>query len=85
MVIGVPREIMHGENRVSVIPETVSKLKNDGFRVLIEKGAGVNSLYRDEEYADAGAEIIEDAEELAQEIGYHPESQGPNLTLQKQA
>ena len=64
MVIGVPREIMHGENRVSVIPETVSKLKNDGFRVLIEKGAGVNSLYRDEEYADAGAEIIEDAEEL---------------------
>ena len=58
MVIGVPREIMHGENRVSVIPETASKLKNDGFKVLIEKGAGVNSLYRDEEYAAAGAEIV---------------------------
>ncbi|NLN81868.1 MAG: NAD(P) transhydrogenase subunit alpha [Clostridiales bacterium] len=64
MVIGVPKEIMQDEARVSAIPETVSKFKNDGFEVLIERGAGEGSLYKDEMYAAAGAEIIDDVEEL---------------------
>ena len=34
MIIGIPKEIMHGEGRVSAIPETVAKLKADGFEVL---------------------------------------------------
>ena len=37
MVIGIPKEIMHGEGRVAAIPETVAKLKADGFEVLVEK------------------------------------------------
>ena len=64
MVIGIPREIMHDEGRVSAIPETVKKLVADGNTVLVEKGAGVGSFFPDADYAAAGAELIDDVAEL---------------------
>ena len=64
MIIGVPKEIMPGENRVSAIPETVKKIIDSGSVVLFERGAGVGSHYNDDEYADAGAEIVTDPEEI---------------------
>ena len=64
MIIGIPKEIMHGERRVSAIPETVLKLKNDGHTVLVEKGAGEGSFFHDDQYAAAGARIVEDVAEL---------------------
>ena len=64
MVVGIPREIMHGEGRVSAIPETVAKLKADGYDVLVEKNAGAEAFFSNEEYAAAGATIIDDAAEL---------------------
>lgn len=64
MVIGIPKEIMHGEGRVSAIPETVSLLKAEGFDVLVENSAGEGALFSDAEYAAAGATMIADAEEL---------------------
>lgn len=64
MVIGIPKEIMHGEGRVSAIPETVAMLKADGFEVLVENSAGEGALFADSEYAAAGATMIADAEEL---------------------
>ncbi len=64
MVIGIPKEIMHEEGRVSAIPETVSKLKADGFDVLVETSAGDGAFFSDEEYAAAGAVIIDDVAEL---------------------
>lgn len=64
MIIGIPKEIMHGEGRVSAIPETVKKLKADGYEVLVEKTAGEGAFFSDEEYAEAGAALIEDVAEL---------------------
>lgn len=64
MVIGIPKEIMHGEGRVSAIPETVAKLKADGYDVLVEKTAGVAAFFSDEEYAAAGATLIDNAAEV---------------------
>lgn len=64
MVIGVPKEIMHDEARVAATPETVKKFTKDGMKVLVEAGAGVGSHYYDEEYAEVGAEIISDPEQL---------------------
>ncbi|MBQ4543069.1 MAG: NAD(P)(+) transhydrogenase (Re/Si-specific) subunit alpha, partial [Clostridia bacterium] len=64
MVIGIPKEIMHGEGRVSAIPETVSLLKAEGFEVLVENTAGEGALFSDAEYAEAGATMIADCEEL---------------------
>lgn len=62
--IGVPQEIMTGEARVAATPETVKKFVNDGITVLVEKNAGVGSHYYDDEYAEAGAELISDVKEL---------------------
>lgn len=64
MIIGIPKEIMHGERRVSAIPETVQKLKNDGHTVLVEKSAGEGSFFHDDQYVAAGARIVEDVAEL---------------------
>lgn len=64
MIIGIPKEIMHGENRVSAIPETVKKMVNDGATVLFEKGAGEGSYYHDDAYIEAGATIIENPQEI---------------------
>ena len=60
MIIGIPKEIMHGENRVACTPETVGKFVKEGFEVLVEKSAGDGALYHDKDYVDAGAKIIED-------------------------
>ena len=64
MVIGIPREIMHNEGRVSAIPETVKKLREDGFEVLVEKGAGKGAFFEDADYASVGAEMMDDVAEL---------------------
>lgn len=64
LTIGIPKEIMHGEARVSATPETVAKFVKDGFRVLLERGAGVGALYSDEEYAKSGAELIDGPREV---------------------
>ena len=64
MVIGIPREIMHDEGRVSATPETVKKMKDDGFEVLVETNAGAGAFFADAEYAAAGAEIVADVAEL---------------------
>ena len=64
MTIGIPKEIMLGEARVAASPETVKKFIEDGQKVLIEKDAGVNSLYHDEDYVAMGAEIVAETLEL---------------------
>ena len=58
MIIGIVKEILKNELRVSQTPQAVKKLINDGFTVLVEKGAGDTSYYHDEEYIEAGAEIV---------------------------
>lgn len=64
MIIGIPKEIMPGEARVAAIPETVKKMVADGLTVLFEKGAGLGAFYADELYAEAGATLLADPEEI---------------------
>ncbi|HHV41286.1 MAG TPA: NAD(P) transhydrogenase subunit alpha [Clostridiaceae bacterium] len=64
MIIGIPKEIMPAENRVSATPETVKKMVADGLTVLVEAGAGEGSFYLDSEYVAAGAIIAETAQEV---------------------
>lgn len=64
MIVGIPKEIMPGEARVAATPETVKKFVNDGMTVLVETGAGEESLYGDHLYAEVGAELVSDVEEL---------------------
>ena len=64
LVIGVPREIMPGERRVAVIPETVQAFVNGGARVVVQSGAGTGAYYDDDAYRQAGAEVAADAREV---------------------
>jgi len=62
MVIGVPREIKDSEFRVAMVPAGVEILTKAGHTVLIESGAGRGTGITDEEYAQAGARIVPDAQ-----------------------
>lgn len=64
LTIGIPKEIMKGEKRVSATPETVEKMVENGAIVLVEKGAGLNSLMEDADYEKAGAKTVDDVQEV---------------------
>jgi len=83
MVIGIVKEIMSGERRVSAIPETVKKMVVDGLTVLVEKGAGVGSYYLDEYYQAAGATLIDDPEEVYNKADVILKVKEPQFNKQK--
>lgn len=58
MLIGLPREIKDGENRVGLTPGAVRALTRRAHRVLVETSAGMGSYLTDDEYRAAGAEIV---------------------------
>jgi H+-translocating NAD(P) transhydrogenase subunit alpha len=60
MKVGVPRETAAGEQRVALVPETVRRLTGGGFEVAIERGAGEAASFPDAEYANAGADLVDD-------------------------
>src|SRR5438034_9706532 len=64
MVIGVPKEIKEQEQRVPLLPSAANQLTRRGHSVLVQKSAGVGSGYPDEEYINAGAEIVDQTNEV---------------------
>ncbi|RME47145.1 MAG: alanine dehydrogenase [Caldilineae bacterium] len=58
MIIGILKEIKDNEYRVSMTPAGVHQLVEAGHTLLVEKGAGEGSHFSDEEYRDAGAEMV---------------------------
>lgn len=64
MIIGVPKEIKNNENRVALTPAGVLAFVKAGHKVLIETNAGVESGFKNVDYAYAGAEIIQSAAEV---------------------
>jgi alanine dehydrogenase len=57
VIVGVPREIKPGEQRVALTPAGAQALVDAGHRVLVEHEAGSGSAIRDEEYAKVGASL----------------------------
>ncbi len=60
MRIGCAKEIKNNEFRVGITPDNARAYVAAGHEVYIEKGAGIGSGFSDEEYAAAGAAIIDD-------------------------
>lgn len=58
MIIGVPKEIKDNEYRVSMTPAGVDELIKVGHKVLVEAGAGQGSFFEDEDFVQAGAQIV---------------------------
>ncbi|MCW8850107.1 MAG: Re/Si-specific NAD(P)(+) transhydrogenase subunit alpha [Melioribacteraceae bacterium] len=93
MVIAIPKEILPGENRVSIVPDVASKLIKKGFTINVELGAGKNAGFTDEQYTEAGAKVISSLEELyssadivlkVQRPTDHPEKGKHELELMKE-
>jgi alanine dehydrogenase len=64
MIIGVPKEVKDHEARVGLLPSGAKALIEAGHRVLAQSGAGLGSSLTDEDYREAGAEIVPTAEAL---------------------
>jgi alanine dehydrogenase len=64
MIVGVPKEVKDHETRVGLVPSGVMALREAGHRVLVETNAGAGSSLPDQDYHEAGAEILADAAEV---------------------
>ena len=64
MIVGVLKEVLDGENRVAVTPQTVKDLLKSGLEVHIQAGAGESSFITDSDYENSGARIIADASSI---------------------
>jgi len=60
MRIGVPKETAPGERRVALVPESAKKLKQAGYDIAVEAGAGLPAGYPDAAYRDVGITLEPD-------------------------
>jgi alanine dehydrogenase len=63
-VIGLPKEISLQENRITLTPDAVALLVNNGHDVWVETKAGVASKFSDQQYSEAGAKIVYSPQEV---------------------
>ena len=64
MIVGVAQETYPDERRVALVPATIPALTQAGMEVVVQAGAGDAAGYSDEAYADKGARIADEAEEV---------------------
>lgn len=62
--IGAPKELIAGESRVAMTPDSALQLQKLGYICLIEAGAGSLAGFSDKAYRAAGVEVVETAEAL---------------------
>ena len=67
MKIGTPKEVLEGENRVAMTPESALQLQKLGHDCAIESGAGERAGFTDAAYEAAGVEVIKTAAALWKE------------------
>ncbi len=64
LILAVPKEVLPGENRVSIVPDVASKLIKAGFEIHVEKDAGLRAGFTNNSYESAGAKLFDDVNEL---------------------
>ncbi|QCB94424.1 Re/Si-specific NAD(P)(+) transhydrogenase subunit alpha [Cellulomonas shaoxiangyii] len=74
MRIGVPREHRPGERLVAATPRTVAALRDLGYDVVVERGAGSGATFADAAYEAAGARVADAADVWASDVvtAVHP-------------
>jgi len=68
MRVGVVKEIKIRENRVALTPQGTQALVARNHQVLIEQGAGLGSGFSDEDYHQAGGQVVSTAEAWASDL-----------------
>lgn len=64
MKVGIPKEIKDHEYRVAITPSGVQAFQAQGHEVFIENNAGLGSTFTNEDYHQAGATIVDSADEI---------------------
>ncbi len=64
MLVGVPKEIKNHEYRVGLTPAAVKEFVAHGHQVIVETNAGTAIGFTDELYQNAGATIVDTAEQI---------------------
>ncbi len=64
MKVGIPSEVKNHEYRVAITPAGVHELTRHGHDVYVQRGAGLGSSIRDDEYVAAGATILDTADDV---------------------
>jgi alanine dehydrogenase len=64
MIVGILKEIKSEEHRVSMTPAGVEVMKQNGHTVLVEKSAGIDSGFDDQQYIKYGAQIANTPQEI---------------------
>jgi NAD(P) transhydrogenase subunit alpha len=67
MIVAVPKETLAGERRVALTPAACEKLAKLSMDIRVEREAGLSAGYRDDRYAEHGARIVENRQELLAE------------------
>jgi NAD(P) transhydrogenase subunit alpha len=78
MIIGVLKEVLSNENRVSISPDIVVKLTKLGYSVQVEKDAGLKSNFTNNQYIEVGATIIDNPEGIWQSSDIILKVNGPS-------
>ena len=58
MKIGTPKEVVTGEARVAMTPDSALALQKLGYECVIESGAGAGAGFSDKAYKDAGVKVV---------------------------
>jgi len=64
MIIGLPKEIKNNENRVALTPGGAKELTRRGHQLFVQRSAGENSGFSDDDYSQAGAVILPTIEDV---------------------
>jgi len=83
MIIGIPREVVAGETRVSMVPPLVQNIIRDTHEVIIERGAGMQASFSDELYVKAGAKVANTAAEVYRKANVILKVQSPTKSSRK--
>ena len=68
MRIGSPKEVMPGEARVAMTPDSAIQLQKLGYECFIESRAGLEARFSDADYQAAGVTVVDSAETLFQSV-----------------
>ena len=58
ITLGVPKEHGVGETRVAMSPTSAAQYIKQGFKVIVESGAGSQAKFLDSDYTAAGAKVV---------------------------
>jgi alanine dehydrogenase len=64
MLVGIPKEIKNHEYRIGMTPAGVRELVGRGHQVMVQRDGGTSIGLNNDQYVQAGAEIVETAKEI---------------------